>query len=99
MIEEIGKIVQLQKQLAKQAVKEYSVLVDHIIFSKSNDQNHIEHTLDGILDFCFDDNMLVVFKKLCRYYYYINPEATEFYVNEYKELWDNDSKDNEGLEL
>jgi len=29
----------------------------------------IERCLDGMLDFCFDDEVLLLYKKLCRYYF------------------------------
>jgi len=99
MIEEIKDMIVVQQNLARQALSEYSVLVENIIVSKTTDQNRIEHTLDGILDFCFDADMLVLFKKLCRYYFTINPQATAFYINTYREMWDNDSIDNKGLAI
>ena len=43
-----------------------------------------------MLDFGFDDRILVLFKKLCRYYYAIDPEATASYVYSYREMWDKD---------
>jgi hypothetical protein len=89
MIKEIEKIAIEMNQLAKQALWQYGAVVDSII-STHNDQNQIEHTLDGMLDFCFDAEMLVLYKKLCRYYYNINPEATVDYVNIYREMWDNE---------
>jgi len=97
MIEEIKDLIVVQQKLARQALSEYSVLVENIIIAKTTDQNRIEHTLDGILDFCFDADMLLLFKKLCRYYFTINPQATAFYINHYREMWDNDSIDNKGL--
>lgn len=97
MIEEIKDLIVVQQKLARQAIPEYSVLVENIIIAKTTDQNRIEHTLDGILDFCFDADMLLLFKKLCRYYYTINPQATASYINIYREMWDTDSIDNNGL--
>ena len=94
MIAEIKDLVILQQKLANQALSEYSVLVENIIVSKTADQNRIEHTLDGILDFCFDDQMLLLFKKLCRYYFTINPQATAFYINHYREMWYSDIIEN-----
>ena len=99
MIEEIKDLIVVQQKLAMQALSEYSVLVENIIVSKTTDQNRIEHTLDGILDFCFDADMLLLFKKLCRYYFTIDAHATAFYVNHYREMWDNDSIDNKGLAI
>jgi len=97
MIEEIKDLIVVQQNLARQALSEYTVLVENIIIAKTTDQNRIEHTLDGILDFCFDADMLLLFKKLCRYYFTINTQATAFYINTYREMWDNDSFDNKGL--
>ena len=92
MIEEIKELAKGINLLAKQAVPLYSGLVDDIISSQSVDQNHIEHTLDWMLDFCFDADMLLLYKKLCRYYYYINPQATVDYVNFYREMWDSETE-------
>jgi hypothetical protein len=76
------------KNLARQAKSLYSVEVDAIINDKIRDSNRIEYCLDGMLGFCFDDEMLLLYKKLCRYYFDIDPEATVFYVNSYREMWD-----------
>jgi len=99
MIEEIKDLIVVQQNLARQAFTEYSVLVDKIVVSKTTDQNRIEHTLDGILDFCFDADMLLLFKKLCRYYFTINPLATASYINIYREMWDNDFIGNTKLKI
>jgi hypothetical protein len=96
--DELKKIVMVLKQLTEQALNEYSALVNKIILSETQDQMVIEHALDGLLDFCYDDNILILYKKLCRYYYYINPSATVFYVNAYREMWDRDSDKSDELE-
>ena len=89
LVEKIGPLVQYTRQLAQEAEKLYTVDVDAIIKSQDNDPDRIEHCLDGILDFCFDENMLLLFKKLCRHYYTIDPVATSEYVYIYKDMWDN----------
>ena len=99
MIEKIKDLIVVQQNLTRQALSEYSVLVENIIISKTTDQNRIEHTLDGILDFCFDADMLLLFKKLCRYYFTINQQATAFYIHTYGDMWDIDSLDNKGLAI
>ena len=91
MTEDTRALVESHKQITKRALIEYTPLVKDIISNKVTNQNQIERTLDGILDFCFDADMLLLFKELCRYYLYINPAATEFYINSYRELWDSDS--------
>jgi len=66
--------------------------IDLIINTKQNDSNNIEKILDTLLDYAFNAEMLILFKKLCRYYYTINPDATAYYVQSYRELWDNEEK-------
>ena len=41
-------------------------IVDDITRSRSTDDCHIEHTLDGLLDIGFDSEALRLDKKLCR---------------------------------
>jgi len=94
MIEEIKKLILSQQQLAKQAVGIYKQEVDEIIRSKNTDDHKIQLTLDYMLSFCFDEHMLLLYKKLCRYYWDLNPQATADYVNYYREMWDNDSIEN-----
>jgi hypothetical protein len=79
--------VQLQK-LNKQAILEYRPIVESLIRSRSRDISHIEHTLDGLLSFCGYDPALQLFRKLCRYYYNIDPAATVEHVNAYRDMWD-----------
>lgn len=69
-------------------MKLYSVEVEAIIRGRSQHAKRIEWWLSYMLDFCFDDKMLLLYKKLCRYYYDINPEATVSYVYAYREMWD-----------
>jgi hypothetical protein len=44
-----------------------------------------------MLGFCFDELMLRWYKKLCRYYFEIAPDATGSYVNAYRDIWDDGS--------
>lgn len=76
--------------LNQQAVREYRPIVEGIVRSASRDVPFIEHTLDGLLDFCGFEPALVLYKTLCRHYWTIDPEATVGYVNAYREMWDTD---------
>jgi hypothetical protein len=66
--------------------------MNDIIDSNCREKRRIERTLDGMLDFCFDKNMLELFRKLCRYYYAINPKVTAEYVLAYRDMWDSEVK-------
>jgi hypothetical protein len=65
----------------------YTPIVDAIIDTQSRDVRQIEHTLDGLLVFCFDSEALVLYKKLRRHYLSIDPVTTVEYVNAYREMW------------
>lgn len=92
LVKSIGEIAKKLNQLARQAEQQYTLEVEAILKAQSRDPQRIEHTLDGILDFCFDPSMLILYKKLCRYYFEIDPEATASYVNAYRELWDDEER-------
>jgi hypothetical protein len=84
----IGKLAKLTQKLARVAEQQYLAEVEAILKSKSGDSGRIERCLDGMLDFCFDDVMPALYKKLCRHYFDIDPKATVFYVSAYREMWD-----------
>lgn len=68
-------------------------VADSLVRGRSVDVREIERALDGLLDFCFDEEMLILFKQLCRHYHRIDPAATAAYIVAYRELWDSDSKE------
>ena len=74
--------------LFRQAVPLANAEVDAIIQSGDQSTQRIEHQLDHMLSLCCDLDMLVVFKRLCRYYDGIDPVATAGYVQAYREMWD-----------
>ena len=86
----IGELAVAQQQLARQAEQQYSFEVDSILRDQCREPHRIECLLDGMLDFCFDDEMLRLYKDLCRYYFKMDPEATASYVYAYREMWDED---------
>ena len=74
--------------LFRQAVPIANAEVDSIIQSGEQGTQRTEHQLDHMLGLCCDLNMLVVFKRLCRYYHGIDPVAAAGYVHAYWEMWD-----------
>ena len=77
-------------RLQQQAAQDYKAVVDDILLTQSRDIQRIEHTLDHLLDFCGHESVLQLYKKLCRHYWDIDPAATAYYVNSYREYWDSD---------
>jgi len=87
---DIEGIARQFQNLHQQAVKEYAPLVETILREGKRDTRLIEHTLDGLLDFCGYDPAVELFRRLCRHYWEIDPEATAHYVQAYREMWDSD---------
>jgi len=89
----VGNLAEGAQGLARVAVQQYFAEVEAILKAESRDSRRIERCLDGKLDFCFDHDMLMLYKKLCRYYFDIDPEATGSYVHIYREMWDQQESD------
>lgn len=98
LVQRIGELAGDAQRLARQAEQQYAAEVEAILKVQSRDLQRIERCLDGILDFCFDDGMLSLYKKLCRYYFAIDPEATASYVQAYREMWDEQEPDKGSLD-
>ena len=81
-------LVQSLRDLEQRAAQQYRPLVDDILRTGNRDAQYIEHTLDGMLDFCGHEPVLQMYRQLCRHYWLIDPAATAFYVNAYRERWD-----------
>ena len=95
LVSRIGELARITHEMARDVARQYSVVVEAILRAQIRDTRRLEKCLDGMLDFCFDDEVLALYKKLCRYYYVIDPEATAFYVHAYREMWD-EQESNEG---
>ena len=98
LVRSIGELAKARNQLAHQAEQRYAPEVEYVLRTQCRDPHRIERLLDGILDFCFDPAMLRLYKKLCRYYFTIDLEATVSYVNAYREMWDEREEGLEGEE-
>jgi hypothetical protein len=90
--ETIIGLVREMRELERRAARKYRPVVEDILRTRSRDIAHIERTLDGLLDFCGFEPVLEMYKQLCRHYWHIDPEATAYYVNAYREYWDSDEQ-------
>ena len=66
--------------------------VKDIIKNKITDEHRIETALDLLLNYCYDDRILLLYRTLCKHYISINPEATLHYINYYIEEYDPEKK-------
>ena len=88
MTDELHALAGQMVALFRRAVPLAKAEVDAIIHGGEQDTQRIEHQLDHMLGLCCDPDMLVVFKRLCRYYYGIDTAAAAGYVQAYREMWD-----------
>ena len=88
MTDNLDQLAGQMVALFRQAVPIAHAEVDSIIQSGEQGTQRIERQLDHMLGLCCDLNMLVVFKRLCRYYHGIDPVAAAGYVHAYWEMWD-----------
>jgi len=78
------------QKLAELALQQYTPVVDDIIGNNSKDVHYIEQTLDRLLDFCFFEPIVHLYRRLCRYYFDIDPNATVSYIYTYRDMWDSE---------
>ena len=83
-------LVHSMRDIEQRAAQHYRLLVDDILRTGSRDAQHIEHTLDGLLGFCGHVPVVLMYRQLCRHYWQLDPRATAFYINAYREWWDSD---------
>lgn len=86
----IASLAGCMLELEKRAAQEYQPIVDEILRTGSRDRRHIEHTLDGLVDFCGHEPIVQMYRRLCRHYWDIDQAAAVDYVNAYRGRWDRD---------
>lgn len=87
---EILEMAKALSDLQDRAVEAYRPLVDDICSRKAKEEE-IDHLLTWMFDFVGNDKMLLLFKKVCRAYFYTYPEVVGFYIMEYRKEYDRES--------
>ena len=81
-------------ELAGKAIISYEPTVSDVCnrFEKNKNvpEDELEHLLDGMLDFCFDDRMLELFHSVCKSPFAKYLQLVTDYIHTYKELWDSE---------
>ena len=79
-----NSILQLAQSLIalhNEALMLYTPLVNDMC-SRIASEDELEELLSSMLGFVVDEHILVLFKKVCRRYFYIYPDIVDFYVKE-----------------
>ena len=85
----------LFKAVAEMQKEQYMVAeqkTKRIIKNKITDAHQIETTLDMLFEFLEDEDALLLYRRLCRYYWDIDRQATVDYINLYAEQYDPEHK-------
>lgn len=67
---------------------QYTDIVNDILDGKIADEQEIACILDGMLDFYQFNEMLLLFKRVCRGLYLKYPGLVHDYILFYREMWD-----------
>jgi hypothetical protein len=85
--EDIRTFAEQIKALNNQAYMYYKPITEELCRGRAS-ESEVEHELDRMLQFCGSDEMLNLFKRICRCYYERYPEMIAFEINGYREMWD-----------
>lgn len=87
MEESIFQIAEQINQLYKKAYDIYRPLVDDVC-SREVSEDKLSHLLDCLLDFACDAKTLNSYKRVCRRYLYTYSGCIKFYIETYREMWE-----------
>lgn len=96
MDEGIFQIAEQIVQLNQKAYDVYLPLVEEVC-SREVSEGKLSHLLDYLLDFACDEKVLVLYKRVCRSYLYTYPSCIKFYVETYREMWEDEDSYSEEL--
>ncbi|MDD3138911.1 MAG: hypothetical protein PHX08_08070 [Lachnospiraceae bacterium] len=83
----IYQIVEKISKLYQEAYDVYLPLVEDVC-SREVSEDELSHLLDGLLDFACDAKILGLYKRVCRRCLYTHPSCIKFYIEEYREMWE-----------
>ena len=65
----------------------YLAFTDNVVHGRTTDIASIERELDSMLAFCFDDRILLLYKKILRKIFNQHPETVKCYVDVYHMMY------------
>ena len=92
MDESIFQIAEQINQLHQEAYDTYLPLVDDVC-RREVSEKELSHLFDSLLDFACDEKILVLYKRVCRRYLYTYPNCIKFYIEAYRDMWEDEEKD------
>jgi len=89
-LDDIKQLCDSTEGLARTAVRECEPLVNRMIQRMVRgevSESELENMLDRMLDFCFNNDMLLLYKRLLRAAYIDFPDTVIYYINAYFEMF------------
>ncbi len=89
------RIYQIAEQINEIHQKAYEVYLPWVedVCSRIVSEVELSHLFDYLLDFACDEKILVLYKKVCRKYLYVYPRCIKFYIETYREMWEDKEKE------
>lgn len=91
--QEIKALAESIAILYKESYMIYKPIVDEICSGRKVESKELENVLDGLVSMCMSDEMLSLFKRVCRRFYNQYPEIITDYVLFYKEMYEEEGDD------
>lgn len=91
MEESIFQIAERLRKLCQEAYDIYLPLAEAVC-SRKVSEDELSHLFDHLLDFAYDEKILNLYKRVCRRYLYIYPNCVKFYIEEYREMWEDENE-------
>jgi len=88
------RIYQITEQIVKIHQKAYELYLPLVedVCSRTVSETELSHLLDYLLDFACDEKILGLYKKVCRRYSYVYPGCIKFYIDVYREIWEDEGE-------
>ena len=88
LFQEVSSMIESIQPLVRQNLSLLTNQVGVLIKGRERDDDRIQRLLDSLLDYAgMCDEGIVLFKRLCRYYYDINPQVNADYIGIYRDLY------------
>lgn len=91
MAESICQFAEKISKLFQEAYDVYLPLVKDVC-GREVSEDELAHLFDYLLDFACDEKILGLYKKVCRKYLYVYPRCIKFYIEAYREMWEDENK-------
>lgn len=88
MTDAVSEITKAIQQLNDDLLQFYTPAVQDICSRENITESELEHFLDYLVSACINDDMLFLFKKVCRRFHKEYPETIAEYIMFYKEMYE-----------